>query len=346
MTREELTACTRRDLAARARKHRVTGWHGMRKCELVEALLPLLRSGRRRNGRRAAAKNPAQAGNRPHANSTNSIGAAAGSSRMALKPMPADADEKPAQQNRLVVDVIDSHWIHVRWTLTHQSLARVRTALGSQWHQAMPVLRVFDATIGDDASAMETWVRDIEIVSDADNWYVPVSGSSRTYRLDLGYRTRSGDFLAIVRSKRLTTPSSHSAISGQDTNNGRRRRLGTAASKQTSGHRHSSGRHRTAPLADPSRTSNAAAQEFPFEVQAELLVHGVTHPRAELSLIGEKVSIEADGTFSVRYRLPNGRQVIPAVAVTPDGSEQRTIVLAIERNTKVLEPRRLDELPL
>lgn len=329
MTREELTACTRRDLAARARKHRVTGWHGMRKCELVEALFPLLRSDRRRNGRRAAATKRTAAGNSPST--------AGRASRTVLKPMPVDADEKPARQNRLVVDVIDSNWIHARWTLTHQSLARVRTALGSQWRQAMPVLRVFDVTVGDHATAVETWVRDIEIVSDADNWYVPVSGSPRTFRLDLGYRTGSGEFFAIVRSKRLTTPSSESAISGNGTNNGQR--SGT-------GRRNGFSRHRTAPLSDPSRRSNGATQEFPFEIRAELLVHGVTHPRAELSLMGETVSVEADGMFSVRYRLPNGRQVIPAVAVTPDGSEQRTIVLAVERNTKVLEPRRLDELPL
>ncbi len=36
--------------------------------------------------------------------------------------------------------------------------------------------------------------------------------------------------------------------------------------------------------------------------------------------------------------MPDKRQVLPVVASTPDGVEQRTIVLAVERNTKVLEP--------
>ena len=35
---------------------------------------------------------------------------------------------------------------------------------------------------------------------------------------------------------------------------------------------------------------------------------------------------------------PDKRQVLPVVASTPDGVEQRTIVIAVERNTKVLEP--------
>ena len=45
-----------------------------------------------------------------------------------------------------------------------------------------------------------------------------------------------------------------------------------------------------------------------------------------------------DGSFTVRYSLPNCRQVIPAVARSSDGLEQRTIVLAVERNTKSMEP--------
>jgi hypothetical protein len=36
--------------------------------------------------------------------------------------------------------------------------------------------------------------------------------------------------------------------------------------------------------------------------------------------------------------LPDSRQIIPAVAASADGVEERTIVLAVERNTKQLEP--------
>jgi hypothetical protein len=40
----------------------------------------------------------------------------------------------------------------------------------------------------------------------------------------------------------------------------------------------------------------------------------------------------------MRFSLPDSRQIIPAVATSPDGNEERTIVLAVERNTKQLEP--------
>jgi hypothetical protein len=82
---------------------------------------------------------------------------------------------------------------------------------------------------------------------------------------------------------------------------------------------------------------------FDFQIQTELIVHGSTHPDATLTLLGEHIPLSKDGTFSLRLTLPDGRQVIPAVATTPDGAEQRTIVLGVERNTKELEPLQLDE---
>ena len=53
---------------------------------------------------------------------------------------------------------------------------------------------------------------------------------------------------------------------------------------------------------------------------------------------GEPVKLRSDGTFTMRFSLPDSRQIIPAVAASADGVEERTIVLAVERNTKQLEP--------
>ncbi len=67
-------------------------------------------------------------------------------------------------------------------------------------------------------------------------------------------------------------------------------------------------------------------------------IHGTTHPDAQVTLQGAPLKLRPDGTFSVRLELPNRRQVIPLVASTKDGASQRTIVVAVERNTKVMEP--------
>jgi hypothetical protein len=78
--------------------------------------------------------------------------------------------------------------------------------------------------------------------------------------------------------------------------------------------------------------------DFEFGVDAELIVYGATKPDAHVALKGEPVRLRPDGTFTVRLAMPESRQVIPVVAATADGVEERTIVLAIDRNTKVMEP--------
>ena len=83
----------------------------------------------------------------------------------------------------------------------------------------------------------------------------------------------------------------------------------------------------------------AAARKLQFSVDAELLVFGVCSPNAHVTLQGEPVPLRSDGSFSARMSLADRRQVIPVVASSADGLEQRTIILAVERNTKVLEPR-------
>ena len=54
---------------------------------------------------------------------------------------------------------------------------------------------------------------------------------------------------------------------------------------------------------------------------------------------GEPIKLREDGSFTVRVVMPDRRQVIPITAASTDGFEQRTIVLAIERNTKIMEPK-------
>jgi hypothetical protein len=57
-----------------------------------------------------------------------------------------------------------------------------------------------------------------------------------------------------------------------------------------------------------------------------------------VTLKGEPVHLRPDGTFAVRFTLPDRRHVLPVVASSGDGVEQRTVVLAVDRNTKVMEP--------
>jgi hypothetical protein len=77
---------------------------------------------------------------------------------------------------------------------------------------------------------------------------------------------------------------------------------------------------------------------FQLEVDAELIVYGATRPDAYVTLQGEPVKVQPDGTFRVRVDMPNKRQVLPIVASVPDGGGRQTVVMAVERNTKAMEP--------
>ena len=55
-------------------------------------------------------------------------------------------------------------------------------------------------------------------------------------------------------------------------------------------------------------------KDFHFQIDAELIVHVITEPNAKVTLQGEPVQVGRDGTCTVRFSLPDTRQIIPVVA--------------------------------
>ena len=85
--------------------------------------------------------------------------------------------------------------------------------------------------------------------------------------------------------------------------------------------------------------SNGVRGRSKFCVDAEMVVFGTASSDSRVTMDGEPIKLNADGSFCVRVQLPERRQVLPIVATTGNGREERTVVIAVERNTKVLEPR-------
>jgi hypothetical protein len=79
---------------------------------------------------------------------------------------------------------------------------------------------------------------------------------------------------------------------------------------------------------------------FHFVVHTELVVYGTTEPDAILTLQGSPVTLRPDGTFSLRFQLPDGEQVLRAVAVSRDGKVERVITPVVTRRTVEQETRR------
>ncbi|MFO0817643.1 MAG: DUF4912 domain-containing protein [Pirellulales bacterium] len=259
-----------------------------------------------------------------------------------------------AQRDRVVLIVRDPYWLQATWEVTRQSVLRAQAAMAEQWHTARPILRLLEIESSGTTSSAERVLREIPIHGGVHNWYIDVIDPPKGYRVELGYLGANGKFFVITRSNTVTTPRPGSADSidenWSDVEQNFERIFAQSGgySEETSSHelQEAIEEKLQRPIGPPisSRFGVGAERilrrrrDFQFDVDAEMVVHGQTKPDAHVTLSGEPVKLRDDGSFAVRMALPDKRQVIPVVASSRDGGEQRTIVIAVERNTKVMEP--------
>ena len=252
-------------------------------------------------------------------------------------------------RDRMVLMVRGPHWLHVFWELTSRSIVRAQAALGQEWHGARPTLRLLQLESGLHASPSERIVREIAVHGGVKNWFIDVREPLR-YRCEIGYLTVSGRFHALVRSNAVSTPTSSQGDTldvhwGEIVDDCERiyAMSGGFSSEHTSDELQELFQERLRrPMGPPAARSNAMDDDdvaggvtpFDLEVDAELIVYGVTQPGAYVTMQGEPVKVHADGTFRVRIEMPNRRQVLPIVASTADGAARQMVVMAVERNTK------------
>ena len=359
MDKDKLRARTRKQLLGLAKRKGLRGRSSMSKDQLVSALYRLTRDpSSRSNGRKRAAGNgsrprrtPARPARRVGTGSVRRTRAGKAKSRD-LSLASSRGQAGAAGVDRAVLVACDAHWLHARWQLTRASVKRAQASLGPAWHEAVPVLRVFDVTSKDTTATTETHVNDIGIDGGISNWYVNVGRPDRSYRVDIGYLPRSRRFYSVAKSNVAHTPCAHVSdaidenwIRMQDearkgSDEPRARPAMTPPSAELKAlFEERLRRPMSAAAADALAADRAGGDsDFWFSVDAELIVYGATKPGAKVSLQGESVPLRPDGTFTMRVRLPDSRQIIPAVASTHDGLHERTVVLAVERNTKHLEP--------
>lgn len=74
-----------------------------------------------------------------------------------------------------------------------------------------------------------------------------------------------------------------------------------------------------------------AARKFFFEIGTELIVYGRTEPDATVLLGDRKVDLRPDGTFTLRFALPDGKIPLDFAAVSKDRVQRREITTSVER---------------
>jgi len=265
-----------------------------------------------------------------------------------------NGQRKQVAKNRVVLIVRDAYWLQATWEFTRQSVERARAAMGAYWHTAKPTLRLLDSPGGNVTNTADTVIRDIEIHGGVNNWYIDVKDSPKTFRVDIGYLASNGKFYSLGRSNSVTTPApgSSSTVEGHWADIAKN---GDHIFALSGGYEASNARgdlqelfeeQLRRPMGSPLTTNFGPGagnlprtdDDFTFEVDAEMIIYGVTHPDAFVSISNDPVKLREDGSFTVRLSMPDRRQVLPLVAASSDGLEQRTVVLSVNRNTKVMEP--------
>jgi hypothetical protein len=238
--------------------------------------------------------------------------------------------------------------------VTRLSVKRAEAALAEHWHTAHPILRLLQVDGGQTTSTSERVSREIEVHGGVTNWYIEVSHPPQSYRVELGYKSASGKFFSLCRSNIVHTPAPDSSDVIDENWNDVAENYervyalsGGYAEDNQSGELQELFEERLRRPMGPSSTSQFGSgaervlnrhRDLDFHVDAEMILYGRTKADARVTLAGEPIKLRGDGSFTVRLAMPDKRQVLPVVASTPDGVEQRTIVIAVERNTKVLEP--------
>jgi uncharacterized protein len=260
---------------------------------------------------------------------------------------------KGVVKDNIYLMVRDPYWLKVEWSLSYQSVQRAESALGQDWFGAKPILRLFDVTSLDTTSTSEAAIRDIPLHCGCNTWYIDVAQPPKSYRVDIGYLSRRGEFKPLARSNVVTTPKANERETlDENWKNDIDDEAAERILAQSTGFESSEGPPQLRELfdeqlkkssKDPASFGTGAIlpeklKKFGFSIDAELIISGKTDPTARVTLGNEPIKLRSDGVFTMRYALTDGRQIIPAVAESSDGMEERTIVLAIERNTKHLDP--------
>jgi len=368
ITAASLRSNSSKILAQMAKKQGVSGWHSMRKEQLVKELLKL---NRKPNGKATGPPNDSGkvktrktvvrqiakkvANGKPVRTNPriSKIIRDENIERQRQKDLAQQFQTGEADSDGIVLIVRDAFWLQACWSILPQTVQRCQVALADEWHLAQPVIRLFAIKDHGSTHGVEDFSRDIPIHGGVRNWYIDVQDPPSDFRVALGYLTAGGRFHLICKSNIVTTPfpgkcdsmkghwddiaenyQKYFSLSG-----------GYAEGKATDELREVFEQQLRRPMSSPSLghvSSSTRMGSLDFQVDAEMIVFGSVDPNAKVTLAGEPVQVQPDGSFKVQMSMPDRRHVLPVVACSRDGSQKRTTVLAIEKNTKILEPVNCD----
>jgi hypothetical protein len=254
------------------------------------------------------------------------------------------------EKDRMALQVRDPWWLHCYWEVASNTWNGLRDRLKDLFYSAKKVLRVYDVSniIFNGKNANRFF--DIEVNSEAMSWYIDAGGPGRSWCVDYGLKLANGDFVTILRSNTVTSPiDAPSWITDEEWMVpeeifGRLYGMGFGFGTSSPVGKVMQERFRRAlfsgaissgmaSMASPTK-KRPKERKFWLIADCELIVYGATEPDAKVTVQGKPIKLRPDGTFTLRYSLPDGERVIPIRAESSDEIEERTITPAVTRSTK------------
>ncbi len=270
---------------------------------------------------------------------------------------------------KLVLMVRDPEWLFFYWEIGKD--VRQMLGLAPEGFIERLVVRLHDITGVEEFNGLNSraWY-EIPITGGAVSWYVNVPKTDCEWCAEIGVLNPEGEFIQICRSNTVHTPRNFIAeASAEDAEwmsvseelkeilarsadvvlAGSSRMGSEAAIRQISRRlrlRLEQGEGVSAPPSGSlaalrlgrrpgaKEEAGGAAAELPLSVRTELIVSGATDPSARVTIQGQPVLVRPDGTFSLRFELPDGEQIIPVRAVSSNAALTREVIPIVRRTMR------------
>ena len=251
--------------------------------------------------------------------------------------------------NRIVLLVRDPWWIFAYWEIKkdrEDDIIRKIESSGDGVEKS--VLRVYDVTSVNFNGTNARSYFDIDLKGLANSWYINVGAPDKSWVVDIGIVSKKGDFYLLARSNAARTP--RFGMSDQldaewmmpEEDYWRMFGLsgGFGVGKGSLEVREMLKKRLEEQITSGAISSGASFYRKPQErkfwlvVNTELIVYGATEPDAKLTVQGKPIALRQDGTFTLRFALPDGKQAIPVEATSSDGIDHRRITPVVTRKTE------------
>ncbi|MCX7964831.1 MAG: DUF4912 domain-containing protein [Candidatus Sumerlaea chitinivorans] len=277
-------------------------------------------------------------------------------------PLP-EVPELPSEygDTKIVLLVRDPEWVYAYWEIN--DAVRAEYNLPRHGHSRRMVIRLYNITGRNWPTENAHYFFDIDISPYANNWYIKVPEPDQQWVAELGTFDERGEYLPIVQSNIVRTPRDRmsdetdadwmvveetwqkiygmsGALRPLDSSWAGSEELLRHLQKQVypalrgEGGFAGSGALGSANVAVQPKPGAAKPSAFWLRTETELILYGATEPDASVTVNGEAVVLRSDGSFTLRFALPDGEHQLEVRALSRDGNHQRDIAIHVKKQTK------------